>query len=118
MGAGVGGLVAGAVLSRAGGRLLVIEKGSLVGGGVKVVADGEWHVPVGPHGFPSDSLERAFDRARVRAPLYETGKYALYNRVTKKTYSFLESADEPPEIKAEKYNLGRADGDAIATILE
>ena len=51
----------------------------------------EEDLPVGPHGIRSDSVERAFARAGVQAPLFETGRYLLYNRDTKKTYPFIES---------------------------
>ncbi|MGB3447623.1 MAG: FAD-dependent oxidoreductase [Xanthobacteraceae bacterium] len=71
IGAGLGGLTAGAILARAGCKVLVIERGNSVGGAASsykvgdLFVEGSLHETSDPH-HPNDPKHHILDRAGVR----------------------------------------------------
>src|SRR6202171_351546 len=83
IGAGLGGLTAGAILARAGRKVLVIERSNSVGGAASsykvgdLFVEGSLHETSGPHDR-RDPKHDALTRAGVLDAVNWTGTGALY----------------------------------------
>ena len=84
---------------------------------MRVVTDGDFSYPTGPHSFPRDIVDTAFRRAGVTAPLYEQhGAYRMFSLPRNRHYGLLRG-DEEWKTTAEKFNLSTADAAEIKSIL-
>lgn len=118
LGAGLGGLTAGAILAAEGARVLLLERERVVGGRARVMAHGAFALPTGPHSFPRETVDAALARAGASAPLYpRPGKYRLYNLARRRLYSLLE-AGAAWEETVEKFGLSPEDARQVRSLIE
>lgn len=112
LGGGISGLVTGAIAARKGQRVLLVEKGDQLGGRTRYTRVNGFHVPPGPRAFPRESLDQAFERAGVEAPVFQSGKYRFFDGVTGEERPFLQEHEGRAERKA-RFHLTDADGDDL-----
>ena len=112
LGGGISGLVTGAICARAGLRVLLVEKSDQLGGRTRYTRVGGFHIPPGPRAFPRESLDTAFERAGIEAPVFQSGKYRFFDSVTGEERPFLQDHEERAERKA-RYHLTDTDLDEL-----